>query len=187
MFEFRWQIYFFVMKPFIEFKRKPLLRAVLWILQLRGGGVPHEAQGPTHLRLQVQPEPATLAGVCCERRSRKNLDVVQSGASTGHCRRASIGLRLKCKSLVRNGNQFTEGLRALWSGGSIQFIPTLNSGKFGLGCRGFWSSVRYRSIVRSWCLTGGYAADRGTESAAWDRRRTTQRLFTVAGSKSRLG
>ena len=37
MYEFRWQIYFFVMKPFIEFKRKPLLRAVLWILQLRGG------------------------------------------------------------------------------------------------------------------------------------------------------
>ena len=120
-----------------------------------GGGVPHEAQGPTHLRLQVQPEPATLAGVCCERRSRKNLDVVQSGASTGHCRRASIGLRLKCKSLVRNGNQFTEGLRALWSGGSTQFIPTgpvglapdrtLDSVKFSLGCRGYdFESSKFR-------------------------------------------
>ena len=76
--------------------------------------------------------------------------VVKNGASTCHCSRARTGLRMNAKSFVRNGNCFTEGLSVLWSGGSIQFIPTLNSGKFGLGCRGFWSSVRYRSILRSW-------------------------------------
>ena len=79
-------------------------------LQLRGG-VPRGARSNTH----APARPATVAGLCCEKQTRENFGVVQNGASTCHCLRASIGLRLNCKSVARNGNQFTEGLRVLWS------------------------------------------------------------------------
>ena len=84
-------------------------------------------------------EPAKVPGLCCGiKHPREYLGVVKNGASNCHCSRARTGLRMNAKSFVRNGNCFTEGLSVLWSGGSIQFIPTLNSGKFRMGWRGFW-------------------------------------------------
>ena len=57
---------------------------------------------------------------------------IEVRGSAGHSRWMAFELRF----YFHNRNEFTEGLRGIWSGGSMQFVCTLKPSKFSQGCRG---------------------------------------------------
>ena len=57
---------------------------------------------------------------------------VEVRVTPGHSRWLAFELRF----YFHNRNEFTEGLRGVWSGGSTEFVCTLDPFKFSQGCRG---------------------------------------------------